>query len=183
MQIYPAENHLLTAEQPGLNESETAQNQAIADLQEKVASLEAIAKITPDATRKVSYVQSNAQKAPVYIPLGSGTLTPDHANNWYTVNVPQAAIDPADYPGYSAMQLEITMRAFQGNGLASARLFNSNESTAILNSEVSTAMENFTLLTSGGFRLPVGKKTYRIQIKSATGYEVDFQDARIRVNF
>lgn len=118
---------------------------------------------------------------PSYIPLGSGGST--SATDWTSVDNLDVIIDPADYPGYKSMRLEVSLRTFQGNGQAYARLYNNDDGLAIPTSEVSTTSQDYNWQNSATFKLNSGKKTYKIQLKTLTGYEASVQSARIRVNF
>lgn len=145
---------------------------AIRDLQARVATLE----------QSSSENNQPAQaKSPAYIPLGSTGSS--QALDWTSLATFEAEINSDDYTGYSNMYLEVNMRAFQGNGKAFARLSNKTDSTAVGSSEVSTTSSDYTSITSAGFKLLGGKKTYRLQLKTLTGYAADVQFARIKVTF
>ena len=144
----------------------------IAELLGRIKELES--KPTPTPT-------SSINKSPVYIPLGPGDSI--SSVNWSTASVPIITIDPADYPGYTSMQLEVTFQIYQGNGTAYARLYAYNDGTSILSSEVSTTSASYTTVTSGTFQLSGGKKSYKLQQKSTTGFSTNVQFARIKVNF
>ena len=118
-------------------------------------------------------------KSTVYIPLGSGGTSGD--KNWITNDNYGATIDPAEYPGYSTMQLEVNFRMVQKSGTAYARFYNVTDSSA--KEQVSTTSDSFSWQTSFGFTLPAGKKTYTLQIKSTEGVDIQLQSARIKVNF
>lgn len=118
----------------------------------------------------------------VHIPLGSGGSSAS-LNNYADISVTETIIDTANYPGYKNMYLEADMRIYQGNGTGFARLLNKTDGLVMLDSEVSTTSENFGLKTSGAFKITGGKKTYVVQLKSTTGYSVDLQTTRIRVEF
>lgn len=121
------------------------------------------------------------KKPPLYIPLnwvGSST-----SQSYTTLSTQQIKIDPADYPGYTSMQFEVSMRVYQGNGQAFARLFDTTNSTAVLSSEVNTTSEDYIWLSSNGFTLTGGAHTYALQLKTLTGYTTDVQSARIKINF
>lgn len=126
-------------------------------------------------------VTPSAKNAPLYIPLGWNASS--GAFDWTSVSSQDITIDPADYPGYKNMQLEISLRVFQGNGKAYARLYNNDDNVALLTSEVSTTSQNYNWVISSGFTLSSGKKTYSLQLKSLTGYDAGVQSARIRVNY
>lgn len=144
----------------------------IRDLQTRVSHLE---------TGSPTTTQPSVSRSPTYIPLGSTGST--QTLDWTSIATLEADIDSADYNGYSNMYLEINIRSFQGNGKAFTRLFNKTDGTAVANSEVSTTSSDYTTLISSGFRVSSGKKTYRIQLKTLTGYAADVQFARIRVVF
>jgi len=145
---------------------------AIKDLQSRVAILEQ----TGSGTNQTVQVRS-----PVYIPLGSTGSS--QALDWTSIATFEAEINSDDYAGYTNMYLEVNMRAFQGNGKAFARLFNKTDGTAIVSSEISTTSSDYTSVISSGFKLSGGKKTYRLQLKTLTGYAADVQLARIKVTF
>lgn len=125
-------------------------------------------------------VESN-NSTPTYIPLGwFGTVS---STAWTGVTSQTAIIDTGNYPGYTSAQLEINLQMYQGNGTAYAQLFNSTTGLALLVSQVSSNNQNYTWVTSSPFQLSSGKNTYYIQLYSTTGYAVNLQDARIRINY
>lgn len=143
---------------------------AIIELKARVAALEKGSTTT---------TQTTAKSATVYIPLGSGGGGGD--KNWITDNNYGATIDPAEYPGYSSMQLEVNFRLTQKSGTAYTRLYNVTDQSS--KEQVSTTSDAFSWQTSAGFTLPAGKKTYTLQMKSSEGADVQLQSARIKVNF
>ncbi len=133
---------------------------------------------TPQSSSQTTTTTATTAKAPVYIPLGwIGSAT---STDWSNVTGQEISIDPADYPGYKNVYFEVALRIFQ-NGKAYARLQNKDDGTALLSSEVSTTATDYTWLTSAAFQLPGAKKTYRLQLKSLTGYSSDVQNARIKI--
>lgn len=143
----------------------------ITQLQAKVAALE-----QTDRT----FQPSSGATPVVYIPLGSGGSTDD--KNWFGLDGYEVSLNPADYPGYSNMYLEVTLRLVEKVGTSYARLYSMTDNKAI-SSELSSTQEKNTLLTSSGFKLPDGSKTYRLQVKSSEGYQVLLQNSRIKVTF
>lgn len=147
----------------------------ISDLQKRISNLEKGSSTTQSSTN-----QSSTKKAPSYIPLGSGSTS---KTDWTNIDTLSITLDPADYPGYTSMQLETSIKIFQ-NGEAYARLGDKDNGTSILASEISTTSQSYTWITSSGFQLPSGKKTYIIQMKSLiSGYEAFVENARIKVNY
>src|SRR5258708_2517917 len=142
----------------------------VVDLQKQINSL-----------KTTSGQNATALKAPLYIPLGSGAAS--SSLSWETSDAVQVTIDPSQYPGYSSMQLEMGLRVYQGNGQAFARLYDVDDSQAIFNSDVNSANQDYTWVSSNSFRLPAGSEKYKLQLYTNTTYEASEQNARIKVNF
>jgi len=129
----------------------------------------------------ITQTAPQATKSPAYIPLGwvgSSTNT-----DWTSVSTQSFTFDPADYPGYSGVSFEVSLRAYQGNGQAFARLYNNDDNVSYSQSEISTSAQDYTWVSSSKFKLPGTKKTYILQLKSLTGYEAGLQNARLKVSF
>lgn len=142
---------------------------AVSALQARVSVLE----------KGTTTTQSSGKPATAYIPLGTGGGGGD--KSWMSMSNYGATVDPAEYPGYTNMQLEVNFRLTQKSGTAYARLYNVTDATD--KGEISTTSDSFSWQTSAGFTLPAGKKTYTLQMKSTEGADVQFQSARIKVNF
>lgn len=125
-------------------------------------------------------VSSVPQKSPLYIPLGSGGSAGDR--DWHNMPGYEVSIDVADYPGYSGMQTEVNFRMTEVAGVGMARLYNQTDKEAV-GGEVNIASEKFGLKNSSSFKLPAGRKTYSLQIKSTYGANLEIQSARIKVSF
>lgn len=143
----------------------------VTELKARVSSLE---KATPAAP------PVSSSKVPAYIPLGSGGQLND--TNWTSLNAFQISLDPAQYGGYTSMQLEVNMRLNQPGGQVSARLYNSSSNT-VTSSEISSTSTTSSVITSAGFTLPSGAKNYVLQAKSKDGSLTFVDNARIKVNF
>ncbi|MDO8573868.1 MAG: hypothetical protein Q7R77_03910 [Candidatus Daviesbacteria bacterium] len=157
--------------------SSTSQDTKISSLESAVTDLKARIAILEKST--TSSQNSSAKSSTVYIPLGSGGASGD--KNWISHDNYGATIDPAEYPGYSTMQLEVNFRMVQKSGTAYARFYNVTDSSA--KEQVSTTSDAFSWQTSFGFTLSSGKKTYTLQTKSTEGTEIQLQSARIKVSF
>ncbi|MBI2017725.1 hypothetical protein HYS92_01610 [Candidatus Daviesbacteria bacterium] len=123
----------------------------------------------------------SSSKSTVYIPLGSGG-GPWANSDWYSTPEYQVSLDPANYPGYTGMNLEVTFRMVESAGTASVRLYNSTDSQAT-SSQVDTTSTSFSVYTTSSFKLASGNKNYILQLKSTEGKNIFIQNARIRVNF
>ena|SRR3989344_1612796 len=146
---------------------------AIVDLKVRITSLE---KGTTQTTTQTTTISS----PPLYIPLGSSGSTSSQA--WINMDTYQITLNPGDYSGYKNMQLEINFRRNQPGNSVYARLYNSTDSTAT-SSEISTTSTSFVWMSSSGFTLPAGAKTYVLQLKVPDGTEAFIQNARIKVNY
>lgn len=158
---------------------------SIAPLQKQIDDLSKNKSAAPVVVQSpASSSQTSVSSSPktLYIPIGyggSGSSTTDFA----TVSGHEITINPSDYTGYRQMVFEPNFRIFQGNGKAEVRLFNKTDSTAIQNSVVSSTSQDYSTKTSSGFTIAGGSKTYTVQAKSSTGYSVDLQLTRIRVDY
>lgn len=143
---------------------------AVIDLKARVSALE---KATP--------APATSNKYPLYIPLGAGG-GPWGDFDWNSLTEYQVSLNGDDYPGYSSMQLEVNTRLVEAAGTGSVRLYNVTDGIA-LSSQLDTTGTSFATQTSGTFKLPSGKKTYTIQVKSTQGKSLFVQSARVKVNF
>lgn len=144
---------------------------SVVDLKARITALE---KATPAPV-------ASSSKSTVFIPLGSGG-GPWGNNGWFSLDEYQVVLDPANYPGYSGMKLEVIFRLTEAIGTASVRLYNVTDSAAI-SSQVDSTSTSFNLLTSSSFTLPSGSKTYKLQLQSSQSVNMQIQSARIRVSF
>lgn len=142
---------------------------SVTELKARVSALE---KATPQA--------ATSSHSTVYIPLGSSGQVSD--TNWSTLNTFQINLDPAQYSGYSNMQLEVNMRLNQPGGTLTARLYDQTSASAV-SSEATTTSTSSTVQTTSTFRLSSGSKTYVLQAKTSDGSQAFLDYARIKVNF
>lgn len=143
-------------------------NTSITDLTIRVSALEKTAPV------------SSVSKSAVYIPLGSGGYWQN--SDWFTTPEYQISLNPDNYPGYSAMSLEVTYRVIDSTDVGSVRLYNATDNSAT-SLQVDTSSSSFVLLASPSFKLAAGAKTYKLQVKSTAGKGLFIQTARIKVTF
>lgn len=144
---------------------------AVTDLKTRISALE---KASPAPA-------SSTAKYPLYIPLGAGG-GPWGDSEWHSLTEYQVSINGDDYPGYASMELEANIRLVEAAGTGSVRLYNVTDGSS-LSSQIDTTGTSFAVQTSSSFKLPGGKKTYTIQVKSTQGKSLFVQSARIKVNF
>ena len=152
-------------------------------LDSKVAALETVVndlKLKIANLEKATPAPASSSKTTIYIPLGSGGYWGN--SDWYSLVEYEISLDPANYPGYTGMQLEVIFRLVEAVGTGYVRLFNITDNSAT-SSEISTTSTTFALKTTSSFTLPSGSKTYKLQIKSSVGKDLYIQSARIKVNF
>lgn len=155
---------------PSLDSRLKSAESGVTELKARVSSLEN-ATPAPAAT---------SSKSTVYIPLGSGGQTTD--TNWTSLNSFQINLDPAQYPGYKNMQLEVNMRLNQPGGTLFARLYNLSSGSSV-SSEITTTSTTSSTSSSQTFTLPSGSKSYVLQAKTSDGTLGFLDNARIKVNF
>ena len=163
-----------------LESSISAVNKRI-DALPKVSQTTPVTNQTQVSSTQTTTTSSSGPKV-AYIPVGnagSGTSSTDFSS----VSGHEVTIDSGSYPGYKQMVLEANFRIFQGNGTGEVRLFNKTDGTGVTNSSLSTTSQDYSTKTSNGFNIASGSKTYTVQVKSSTGYSVDLQWSRIRVDF
>lgn len=165
-----------------LEASMAAVNKRIDDLAKKqTTNTTGVTALTTTTVPVTPAASTTSAIKTLYIPLGYGGSS-TRTTDFESIGATEIAINPSNYPGYKQMVFEANMRIFQGNGKGEARIFNKTDGTAILNSLVSTTSQDYSTQTSGGFTLP-GNKTYVVQLKSSTGYAVDLQLTRLRIDF
>ncbi|MDP3973399.1 MAG: hypothetical protein Q8P92_01065 [Candidatus Daviesbacteria bacterium] len=164
------------------------QSQSVTDLDNRLKAVEAsltelkikVSALEGGQTTQTTTNQTTTTNPPLYIPLSSGGQT--KSQDYVTIETYQISLNPADYAGYKNMQLEVSIRRNQPGNTVYARLYNSTDGS-VTSSEVSTTSSTFVWLTSSGFSLASGTKTYVLQVKVGDGTDAFVQSARIKVNY
>lgn len=163
-----------------LNQLETQVNE-LKSLEGRVGSLETQVKSLNSPRPAQGLAATTSKQSATYIPIGS-TNDAVGTTNWSNFSQLLVIIDPSDFPGYTSMELIGQLRLNAG-GTAHARLYNNTDGQEVTSSEIVTTNTIFTLLNSGQFTLPAGRKSYQIQGKSDTGDQIFVQNMKIKVNF
>ncbi len=161
-----------------LEASVSALEKRIDDLSKKVTAQSTTQAVTTTTTSDTSTTGPKT----LYIPVGYGG-SGSSSTDFGTITGQEVTIDTGNYSGYKQMVFEASFRILHGNGTGEVRLLNKTDGTSVLNSTLSTTSQDFSTKTSSGFSLSSGSKTYTVQAKSSTGYAVDLQLTRIRVDF
>lgn len=171
----------LVVDSPAPDLTKDQLEQQVMLLQQRLAAQErAMAEIQMSG-RGSATSSSTSKPATTFVPIGIGGTSV--STDWTVINTQEIEIDSADFPGYLGANFIVELRVKDGNGKASARLFNVTDNTPIYSSEVSVSSGEFTPVSSGSFTFATGKKKYRLQLKSLTGYQVDVQLSKIKVSF
>lgn len=145
-------------------------NASISDLKNRVSSLEQVAPASI----------ATGSKSTLFIPVGgSGSYG---NTDWTSLSEYEISLDPAKFPDYTGMVLEVNFRMVESASTGSVRLYNVTDSS-VVSSEISTSSTNFAVGTSSSFKLPAGNKTYKLQVKVTSGKNLLLDFARVRVNF
>lgn len=168
--------------EPEGSPSDTTTNAKVDILEKRITALEAKIKdkISPVVASPSPTTNPKVVKE-LFIPIGS-SADQIGSTDWVDWNGLTFSLDPANYPGYTSMQLEANLRLNAG-GIAYARIYNSNDSLPISSSDVTTTSTVYSLVNSGQFSLPTGKKVYKIQGKSSSGDTIFIQNIRLRVSY
>lgn len=157
--------------------SQMSESDRIKALERSVNDLKIrVSKIEDDSS-----VTASGSKAPIYVPLGVvGNVS---SVDWLTTDLVEVILNSADYPGVTSFQIEASIKVSQVGAKGHLRLYNFNDSQAIIESELSTSSNDYTWVTSPKFNLSGGTKTYRFQMKTPNGGEVSVSDLRVKINF
>lgn len=146
-------------------------NQAVATLSAKPTT-QAKAQVKPTTTLAPS---TQVQ----YINLNNVGLTT--RNDWTDLDGTDFSYDPGTYGNVKEVHWVPRIKTTNG-GEASSRLFDVTNGTSVPGSEVSTTnYKSFTEVKSGVLTLSDGKNTFRVQIKSASGYEANFEKGKLKI--
>lgn len=177
--LIPQVNNLKS--QSNTTQNSSAQDSRIAAVEGAVTELKARVSALEKASPAPGTTSTSSSQSTIYIPLGSGG-GPWGNRDWYSMPEYEINLDPANYPGYSGMSLEVTFRMTESAGTGSIRFYNLTNSTAV-SGQVDTTSTSFELKSTSSFTLTSGAKTYRLQVKSTEGKDIFIQSARIKVSF
>jgi len=174
-ELIPTSTSLLT---PAISDScGTVCQQTI---EEKISQV--VATISGKETKvieKTTTTTKTSQPQVIYIPLGGGGSTT--STDWANVGNAEVYFDLNDYPNLSEARFEGFIKVKNGNGKAFARLYDVTHTIGVQGSNIETANENFTMVSSDPLAIWRGKNLYRIQVKSLNGYDAYIDSGRIKL--
>jgi len=112
-----------------------------------------------------------------YLPI-IGSLS-QIAYDWVDVPGSQFYFDTADYSGLKEVRFEGNLKLVNGNGLAFARLYDTTNKTALINSQIQTSSQQEIVATSDSVRFLSGRNLIKVQIKSLTADTAVFTSGRL----
>lgn len=129
-------------------------------------------------TPKTSTVVQNAQKE-IFIPLGSGSTK---SQTYAELAGLQVTIDYSKYQGIDSMVFEASVWVDGGNGRAWGEIYNVDDKTLLVESQISNPTGSGVLMTSGKIPIPGMTKTYKVYAKTdLTDYAAHVDNARLKI--
>ncbi len=120
------------------------------------------------------------QKIVSYLTISSAGVST--SQDWSDVPGTDFTFNKNDFPGLTRAIFEANLSIKDSNGTAFARVYDVTHGIAVDGSEISTISSNSKLTESLPLNFFSGKNTYRIQIKSLTGYEAKYWGGRIALH-
>lgn len=149
-------------------------------LKSAVASISGTTKVEKVVEKTTTIPSTNpATTGTFYVPIGgSGNTT----NRTWTDTTAEVIVNWDNYQGDKiTVSWEGYVKLKDGNGLASARLFDVTHQVAVPGSELETSYWDFKYIASGPLTVWSGNITYRVQIKSLTGYQTSYEGGKIKI--
>lgn len=142
------------------------------------------ASLMPTPTvRPISQVKSTPAPQPKtrvhYINLTNVGLTT--RNEWADLNGTDFAFDTGVYGNVKEVRWIPKIKTSASGGEASSRLFDVTNGISVPGSEVSTRNTSFTEVESAAVTLKSSRSTYRVQIKTLSGYETNFEGGKLKI--
>lgn len=120
----------------------------------------------------------NAVQKEYYIPLGSGNTA---KTDWDDLTATETLTNPETYGNIREILFLASLKNPTQNGETKVRLYNVTDKHPVWNSEVAMNGPVSQTITSGNISFDNGTKLYRVQMKNSMGYQVNLENARIRI--
>jgi hypothetical protein len=145
-------------------------------LEKEIIDLKLASKSAVEKTSVVT-VQNKKTSHVTYLPI-SGSLS-QIAYDWVSVPGSQFNFNKASYSGLKEIKFESNMKLLNGNGMAFVRLFDKTHGVAVTKSQVQTANQNDTVITSEPINFMDGNNLIEVQIKSLTADSTVFNSGKL----
>lgn len=133
--------------------------------------------------RPISQVKSTPAPQPktqvYYINLTNVGLTT--RNEWADLSGTDFSFDMGVYGNVKEVRWIPRIKTSASGGEASSRLFDLTNGISVPGSEVSTRNTSFTEVESAAVTLKSSKSTYRVQVKTLSGYETNFEGGKLKI--
>jgi hypothetical protein len=127
----------------------------------------------------VSSPTSSSTTGTFYIPIGGSAST---TNQTWTDTTAEVIINWNNYTGDKiTVYWEGYVKLKDGNGLAAVRLYDTTHQVHVPGSELETSHWDFKYIASGPLTMWSGHNTYRVQIKTLTGYQASYEGGKIKI--
>ncbi len=183
---YSRTNNQINIQEPKFNNQTSDQ---LKDLEIRIANLEAGSSATPVPTmvsgnktisksNTVVPTKTKTRTVSYYTIPGAGTTA---GMAWTSLGGTDFYFDPADYPGLVEIYFEANLNLYNGNGKAYVRLYDVTHGIGVQGSEVETALQPATLVTSGRVSFWAGKNLIRVQAKTLTADTTVYNSGRLKI--
>ena len=176
----------VVSQQSQLNRLIKSIQQTLAEVTDRLTTVEETATSTTDATSQTAVGGSNAtvttttqanatnvKEQTVYLGSGSSAST-----NWTDISSAAIELNSVNYAGVKRVVFEATLSIIGGE--VSARLKNKTSSNIIYQSQVTHNTSTATQKLSSSFGLDSGSNTYVVQLRSSSGESAILNGARLR---
>jgi len=128
--------------------------------------------------RETQTIVQTAQKE-IFVPMGSGSTT---SSTFVDLSGTDVTIDTNKYSSIESIVFEASIWVEGGNGRATAQLYNVDDKTPYIESQMSSTSGSGSVKTSGKVPIPPGRKTYRVQAKTdLTNFPAHADNARMKI--
>ena len=128
--------------------------------------------------RETQTIVQTAQKE-IFVPMGSGSTT---SSTFVDLSGTDVTIDTNKYSSIESIVFEASIWVEGGNGRATAQLYNVDDKTPYIESQMSSTSGSGSVKTSGKVPIPSGRKTYRVQAKTdLTNFPAHADNARMKI--
>lgn len=128
--------------------------------------------------KQTQTIVQTAQKE-IFIPMGAGST---NSRNYADLTTTDVTIDTSKYTNIQSVVFEASIWVVGGNGAAYAQLYNVNDKTPYIESQITNNTGSGVVKTSGNITIPTGQMTYRVQAKTdIVEFAAQVSNARLKI--